>query len=434
MDYMIKTIDCSIDKYKADRLFDNKKIVVFGVNNFLGHIINQLYPIPIVEIFDNDINKQGDLFWDIPVTAPKRNDEEEQNDVLILIASQHSKSMGAQLQDLGYQNFCIIDLLNISAMNWLEKDLEMSSALFYIGENVFKRLAEMSGNNKMLVFPSKSIGDAFLPLKYMPKDFYIKQMAIVTSGGAKKVLEAYGFKNVIVINEKEMLALQKFYALNVDKLKEVIYVHPRYFDGRHIGIGLEMMAAKGCAFWEAYGPIVFDTGKYPAICKECYFPYNHKQIESLFFENGLRKGHTVILAPYTNSMGELPLYFWGEIANELKRKGMCVCTNISSDREVVIRGTIPLRCEIRELQEVARLAGYVIMCRSGISDILSDVDVKKIVLYKNYNLIFGLSSFFDNNDLRKGGIDGDAVQLIVDERYIKETFRQVISQMEEWRK
>ena len=61
----------------------------------------------------------------------------------------------------------------------------------------------------------------------------------------------------------------------------------------------------------------------------------------LFEQNGLRKGKTVVLAPYTKSVTSIPSGFWERIAEKLIDHGFDVVTNVSPE-EKSVNNTIAL--------------------------------------------------------------------------------------------
>lgn len=412
-------IKYSLDKYNADGIFEQKKIIIFGVNQFLGTIINCLSKYDIVAIFDNDINKHG-TFWRINIIEPSRIpiDLYLASNIIVVCASRHFFEMKNQLTEIGFVPENIISLMNIRYLYGLIRDCYESEIKYYLGERIYN---ELVNNEVILLFPSKSLGDAYLPLMYINLKEYENSNIVVCSDGVKKMLKAVGFKRIILISEYEMICMQKYYAINKTSINNIVYVHPIYLDGRHIDLDAEVMASSGHAFWEYYGDIVWNNGNRTPVAAEIVFAHNAQNVSDLFEENGLVVGRTLVLAPYANSMGELPNIFWIELANIFMHYGFSVCTNVVG-REKEIPGTVPLRCEIGDFKEVVRRAGYTVFSRCGLNDIISDVRANKIAIYREKK-VFGSFSFFELNDMRKGSIDNEVVQLIFDEIDYRNTIR-----------
>ena len=109
----------------------------------------------------------------------------------------------------------------------------------------------------------------------------------------------------------------------------------------------------------------------------------YKKVRKKFKELGLKLGKTVIIYPITYSAFLLPKEFWQELADEIKKRGYSVATNVWNN-EKPIPGTVPLFTEIKEKIAAAELAGTVIGVRSGIFDVLASADCKKIIIYTGY--------------------------------------------------
>jgi len=99
-----------------------------------------------------------------------------------------------------------------------------------------------------------------------------------------------------------------------------------------------------------------------------------------FKKLGLKPKRTVILYPVSYSAPLLPNEFWEKLAEEIKKKGYNVATNVVGN-EKEIKGTIPLYTSIEEKFASAEIAGTVIGIRSGIFDVISYVYCKKIIIY-----------------------------------------------------
>lgn len=97
-------------------------------------------------------------------------------------------------------------------------------------------------------------------------------------------------------------------------------------------------------------------------------------------ELGIVKGKTVVLAPVAKSIPQISLLFWEVFACELKKRGFTVFTNVSG-KERPIFGTDPLDCTIAEITSILDYAGYFVGLRSGICDVISSSDCRKMILF-----------------------------------------------------
>jgi hypothetical protein len=114
----------------------------------------------------------------------------------------------------------------------------------------------------------------------------------------------------------------------------------------------------------------------PSILKKTIY----KKLINKFKRLGLKPKRTVILYPVSYSAPLLPNKFWEELAEEIKKKGYTVATNVIGN-EKEIKGTIPLYTSIEEKFASAEIAGTVIGIRSGIFDVISYANCKKIIIY-----------------------------------------------------
>lgn len=118
-----------------------------------------------------------------------------------------------------------------------------------------------------------------------------------------------------------------------------------------------------------------------------------KKIEELFNKANLRKGKTVIIAPYSNTVPQYTMDFWKRIVQLCKNAELDVATNISRG-EKPIEGTEGLFFNLSDSIIITEYAGVFISIRSGLCDILSSSRAKKLILYpdKMYLEIFSISN------------------------------------------
>ena len=90
----------------------------------------------------------------------------------------------------------------------------------------------------------------------------------------------------------------------------------------------------------------------------------------------------ILLIPYTKSRINVPVQYWEEIAEALKKEGYTVYTNIGLPKEKPIAGTVPLSVKITELPAVLRKYDFISLCgRCGLADWLFVNECKQIVVH-----------------------------------------------------
>lgn len=123
---------------------------------------------------------------------------------------------------------------------------------------------------------------------------------------------------------------------------------------------------------------------------ELHFEMPHfKEIESHEIEKlGLIKNKTVIIAPEANSVTQLSIAFWNEIIDQLKELGFRVLVNCNNIQEY---HTETLFFKYSKGVPILEYAGCFVGIRSGLCDILSTAQCRKIIIYPkkavnvNYN-------------------------------------------------
>ena len=95
----------------------------------------------------------------------------------------------------------------------------------------------------------------------------------------------------------------------------------------------------------------------------------------------LKKGRTVILAPYAGSFqSNIPSEAWERLVHSLKSMGYDVCTNCYGEKERPIKNTIPIQFSYEEGIPLIEYAGGFVAVRSGLCDILSQANCSMVIL------------------------------------------------------
>lgn len=116
--------------------------------------------------------------------------------------------------------------------------------------------------------------------------------------------------------------------------------------------------------------------------------YKTVDIEKEFQELRLKRGRTVILAPYEAAAAPVSLSFFDLLAENLIDKGFRMLTNVTSSKQRIAKGSSPLLCDIGKMAALAEYCGWVIGMRSGLFDLLSYADCHLIALYTPNNIFF----------------------------------------------
>jgi len=135
-----------------------------------------------------------------------------------------------------------------------------------------------------------------------------------------------------------------------------------------------------------------------------------KELKTLIGSNSFKK--VVIISPYSySSPFNLKDFFWIELAKNLKELGYIVMTN-ASKREEVISGTIRINFDFQKLLSIAEEIGFFIGIRSGLFDIISSANCRKIILYPKFTYPFSEIKYKDMDILSK---DKNVIQIEFDQ-------------------
>lgn len=399
-------IQSSIRELSQQSKMVGKRIFLFGLNIYAECINNFLYEegYKIRAILDNDKNKQGKNVMDIPVLAP--DNIHWTGEELVLIASKHEKSMRKQICQLSGNMAEIISLVDLvqyiqdgerSEKFWLDENYKFQVEQLCLGEAVYHRVKQ----KEPLVVFRHSIGDVFLFRIYLPE--YKKRKGlenikvIVSSDGAYNTAQIFGMNNVEKVTENEYLALIKFIFF-LEKKDDIVWGADWWT--------LPMEIYKNIG-WPRY------VAKYNLRLNEPYqldFPsiWQGSLNETELLKKGLMKGKSIILAPYTNSVSELPLQFWEILAERLKKLDYFVFTN-TVGKQKPVKGTKKIEIPLEQIGIYLDYAGYFIALRSGLCDIVGHSSCKQIIIFREWCM---LKQGILDTDLYTDHVSAHAIQYI----------------------
>lgn len=130
------------------------------------------------------------------------------------------------------------------------------------------------------------------------------------------------------------------------------------------------------------------------------------------------RNQNVILMPYAKTADMLPETFWTELAQRLKASGYSIYTNVGSEKEWVVKGTLPMNKSLLDTARICENCKAVVSLRSGLCDLLGFTETKLIVintseeLFREWNLndVFARDGIYNINCY--GHADGSYVNKI----------------------
>jgi hypothetical protein len=392
--------------YKKGK-FNNKKVVLFGVSPAAKEVKNALakYEIFPESIVDNDPRRIGKKCMGITVLTPEdRLSAFDDNVVILIISHAYYKEMSYQLKSMGYKDRKNYFILNALLDDSLPALFQMYKCLLN-GYITYKKFMK-KGCETIFLAPYTGTGDIYLSGLYL--NDYLKQNNIhnyvfaVVSGACKKVTKIFDIQNVVVVKPKtsdDLVLLNSF----CHRKLNIIILNDGWSDAKqwlrgYNGLNFELMFRNFVfGFDENY------KLKHPKL------PDKQREVDDIFKEYGLIKNKTVILAPYSNTLFDLPNDFLEEVTEIFTSKGYVVCTNCAG-KEKPVKGTKSVFFPLDLAKQFMDNAGVFIGVRSGLCDIISNSSCKKIILYEKDSLFYK-SSTFDYFSLKAMGLCDDATEI-----------------------
>ena len=244
------------------------------------------------------------------------------------------------------------------------------------------KIDEISRNScgKLYLFPHPSIGDIFILGTYLSQNnekFKDPFTLVVVGNACKKIAIQSGFKNVEVVDHNTMNILL-FYKMFMGEDLETVEILHYDFLGRCICNPI--FDQKKFTFYDCYKCMVFgdDTKFVNSNMEE-----RKKDVSEYCKKQGIVKGKTVILAPYNKSLPDVSPVLWESLTAALRKQGYTVVTNSANAAERPVHGTLALGIPLETINEVVEYAGVFIGMRSGLCDVVSGCNARKIVISPN---------------------------------------------------
>jgi hypothetical protein len=270
---------------------------------------------------------------------------------------------------------------------------------------------ELPDDSYLYLCPYAGTGDVYLSCMYM--NAYAnkqnhKNFCVVVVGKANyKVAMLFKFQYIVSISQVEADCLVRL-SMVLGKDDEHIKIMHHDAPQLHTGILENLRNINEINFNDLYLNNVFQLQLKDR--QMPHFNYDTVDIENVFDKYNLKKGKTVVISPYANTLPPLPEWVWVNLADKLFDKGYCVCTNVGTPTEKAIKGTIPLKFEFAISVPLLEQCGYFIGIRSGLCDIVSSAKCKKIIVYQPY-LFWGAGDNLDYFSLNKIKLCNDAIEM-----------------------
>lgn len=365
---------------REGKIYPKDRIAFFGVTKTAQAAQRQLTGYHAVAYLDNDPGKWGGTVAGIPVLSPDElpNGNEENADLKILICSKRYREIIAQLMELGYKRGQQIYILYSERLG---TDLSEISEKYILenrvleGKRIYDEIRRSYPEETIIVRPYSGTGDIYLLGGYighiMQRLGKQKYILIVPKNSEKKVAELFGM-NALVYPAEEAWKLLAFVRMaGFDRLN--VFSDNCNIDQRRIE-GIE--GYKNIDMHTLFQKMVFERET-----KITHFSFYQENADSVFDSYELKKGRTVLLAPYSGSYKSFPMERWEQLAVLLMEKGYSVCTNTAGTEEKAVQGTAAVSIPYSKIIDFVNKAGFFIGIRSGLCDIISASSAVMTVFY-----------------------------------------------------
>lgn len=410
-DYEAEYIASAIKKY-FEKNNQNYNIVIFGCTPYAKDVKRAVENcgLTVGLIVDNSRQK-GRESMGVPVVLPEEGLLPYDDKNLIIICSKFYQEMIGQVKEYGYLEKNILNILvdECDALDIdIDSEFERAKGDVIEGYKLYLEICSKYGEfDKMFLCPYPGTGDIYMACSllenYLLRENIKTYIFVVIGSTCKRVADLFGVMNIEVIDSSKMQSLLNAWTFLGDRMniKPLLYWNWRTKKFMRSERRMEI------SFSECFQ---FDVFENAGIMPVRHFrpDCDNEWTEKVFKEMNLKKGKTVVLAPYAGSfIPDMTADDWKDIADTLKSKGYTVCTNSSGDAEPVISGTVPIFFMYDRAISFLEYAGGFIAFRSGLCDVVSQAKCKMIIFYDNNYSAANLGFF----SLKKMGLREDVEEL-----------------------
>lgn len=366
-----------IDALLSAHTFDNREVFLFGHCNATEELADYLLEngIAIAAILDNNRAKQGLDYREILIISPEHLARSFGGNSIVLIANRFYEQMKSQLQSIGYDGEIVkaVDYDSFSEYSLSEETLHNKRARVIRGVSTLERIRLEHPHEHLVVCPYNALGDVYWAMAFLPpylKKRGLEDAVVIAVGAGHQVAEMFGKKKIIAIDQAEMDEFIQALIFTQEG-NHIIAHHDRpYTDNIIIYLNKHFLSFIDYYCCAVYG---HPKGTQP-ITPSVNLPLDNAV--------GLKRGASVIIAPYAKSVVAPPKDFWFALVEAYHRDGLSVFTNVAGD-EKPLAGTKPISMPLGMMIPAVEYAGNFIGLRSGICDIVHSARCKKTVVFPN---------------------------------------------------
>lgn len=357
----------------------DKRIFLFGhcgaTEELAGFLTERGYSVEA--ILDNNAAKHGKICRGIPIVAPEKI-LLGTKEAIVCIVTRFYEAMYDQLRRIGFKGAVrkLVDYNTYAEYSLSRETLERKWRRVEYGKGILRQLEEKYPNYFRVFYPFGALGDVYFGMSYLPylleKGGKRDYLVCVTGNACAKVVKLFDDCPVEVMGQRELDAVIQAELYLQDENAFIAHQDRPYVVNLFRALYCKRIPLEQIYRCGVYG-LAPETRP--------VFPKRWKTYADL--EN-IEQNHAVVLSPYAKSVPMLPKEIWAEIVADYKKKGFQMFTNVAGE-EKPLEGTIPISPSISELKSVVERAGAFIGIRSGICDVLSEAECRKVALYPDYH-------------------------------------------------
>ena len=375
----------NVNKIGDEMALLERKIFLFGHCNATLELIDILGSkgVTTTGILDNSDAKQGQEYKGAVVIYPRQIGEhagdDPANDSVVLITSRFYAAMLQQLRELGYEGPVrkVIDYNTYAEYSLSDGTISRMKARERHGAELLEELSKKYDQHFKVFCPFNALGDIYFMISYWPA--YAKKRSLervvfcVPNPVLADVIHMFGDYPVETYEQKELDAMIQSVIYTQDENCFIAHQDRPYVVNLSKALYVKRIPLEQIYCCGVYG---LPVGTVPA--KTNANKHIYKEIASI------PEGTAVIFSPYAKSVTAIDHNVWEEAVNYYTGAGYKCYTNVIGD-EKPLDGTEAISPSLLEIQSVVERAGTFVGIRSGLCDILREVNAKKIALYPDYN-------------------------------------------------
>ena len=356
-----------------------KRFYLFGHCNATETLTDLLLDqkCAISGILDNNPAKYNTQYRGIPIIAPKTILSERPEEILVCTVARAYAAMADQLKRMGYQGrlYKLVDYNSYAEYSLSEETWIRMSARVERGIMLLDNLSGKYPGYFRFLCPFSALGDIYYMMSYLPhfmRKKGIEECVIGVIGTAcAQTVRLFGEYPVEIFSQKNMDETIQAALYTQDQHTFIPHQDRPYVVNLHRALYVKMIPLEKIYCCGVFG-LSADTKPVSPVRFQKY-----SELERI------RKGKSVIFAPYAKSVTALRPEIWRRIVEYYLEKGYECYTNVVGG-ELPLPDTQAISPEISEVRSVVEYAGTFIGLRSGLCDILRTACGNKTALYPDY--------------------------------------------------